>query len=86
MLLIQSMLLFSCKEKENESPVIEITSPVDGTVVMPGDQITVIANADDPDGRIVELRLYLDYLNVAVFTEPPYEYVWEIGGYPLWRC
>ncbi len=78
-LLIQSMLLFSCKEKENESPNVQINSPVDGIVVMPGDQITLIASADDPDGSIVELKLYLDYLNVAVFSGPPYEYVWEIG-------
>lgn len=78
-LFIQLLVLSSCKEKENESPVAEITSPTDGIVVMPGDQITVIASADDPDGSIVQVKFYLDYLNVAVFDEPPYEYVWEIS-------
>lgn len=78
-LLIQLIALSSCKEKENESPVAEITSPVDGTMVMPGDRITVTASAEDPDGSIVEVKLYLDYTYVAVFTEPPYEYLWEIG-------
>ena len=78
-ILIQLIVLSSCKEKENEGPVVEITSPVDGILVMPGDRITVTANAEDPDGSIVEVKLYLDYTNVAVFTNPPYEYLWEIG-------
>ena len=58
-LVIQFMVLTSCKEKENEPPTIEITAPADGTMVMGGDQITIKASAKDSDGSIDVVDFYL---------------------------
>ena len=81
-ILIQLMVLSSCKEKENEGPVVEITSPVDGILVMPGDRITVTANAEDPDGSIFDMSLSFDAKKVAFdFRQDPGSgfRIWEVN-------
>jgi len=77
-LLIQIVLISSCKEKENEIPSIEITAPDDGTVFMRGDQVTVKAHAEDSDGSIQEVRFYIEYIIIETVSAPPYEYFWQI--------
>ena len=77
-LLIQLVLLSSCKEKENEIPNIKITAPADGTYVMRGDKVTVKASAEDSDGSVKEVRFYLKYGIVETLYAPPYEYLWEV--------
>jgi len=71
-------LLFfsSCKEKENEIPDIEITAPEDGIMIMQGDQLTIRVKATDSDGSIDEVRFFINFEEVLVVTESPYEYLW----------
>ena len=73
-LVIQFMVLSSCKEKENEVPNIEITAPEGGDMFMQGDQITIKANADDPDGSVVKVNFYLQHQEIAEVSQAPYEY------------
>lgn len=78
-LLAQLVLFSSCKEKENEIPSIEITSPDDGTVVMRGDEVTVKVATADEDGSVEEVRFYLGYEIVDTQYDSPYEYLWEVA-------
>lgn len=78
-LLVQFVLLSSCKEKENESPTVAIYSPEEGDLVMGGDLVIVKVNAEDSDGSVEEVNFYIDYINVEVVTEEPYEYTWEVS-------
>jgi uncharacterized protein (TIGR02145 family) len=73
-LVVQFVVLSSCKEKENEVPNIEITAPEEGDVYMQGDQVTIKANADDPDGSIEMVKFYLQNQDVSDVSEAPYEY------------
>lgn len=73
---IQLVFLSSCKEKENESPLIEIISPVDETKIMQGDELLIEASASDPDGSVDEVWFYIDYVFAEAVSEPPYEYLW----------
>ena len=72
----QLVLSYSCKEKENEIPDIEIVAPEDGLKIMRGDQITVSVKASDSDGSVEEVRFYIYYEEVATVDDPPYEYLW----------
>lgn len=78
-LMVQMVLLSSCKEKENQSPTVEIYAPADETMVMRGDQVLIKARAEDSDGSVDELKFYIGYLNVAAVSEKPYEYTWEVS-------
>ena len=73
---IQLVFLSSCKEKENESPLIEIISPVDETIIMQGDQLLIEVTASDPDGSVDEVWFYIDYVLAESLYEPPYEFLW----------
>src|SRR5689334_22554716 len=52
------LFFFSCKKKENVEPKITITSPLSGTVYVPGDTIQVEADiSDDNELGSVTLKL-----------------------------
>lgn len=75
---VQLLVLSSCEEKENETPKVEFTAPVEGDMVLQGDQITMKVSVDDPDGKIVEVWYYVEYQNVADLSEPPFEFEWTV--------
>lgn len=75
--MIPLMLISSCKEKENEAPTCEIVNPVDGETIMQGDQVTILVKADDKDGSITEIELYIDGEAVGQTEESSYEYEWN---------
>ena len=77
-LFIQVILFSSCKEKENESPTVKITTPADGTFVMRGDQLSIKAEAEDSDGQVETLKFYLKYVEVSALNKKPYEYLWTV--------
>ncbi len=64
--------LGSCKT--NESPVCNITLPVQNTTFISGQAISVNIEASDPDGVIDEVRISLDNTSLNTFTAPPFTY------------
>lgn len=77
-LVLQFILLSSCKDKDNIAPSIEITAPEEGTMVMAGDMVTIRAMADD-DGFIQNVQFFLGYQNVETVSEPPYVHKFEVS-------
>lgn len=84
--MIPLVLHSSCKEKENEAPTCEIVTPVDGETIMQGDQVTILVKADDKDGSITEILLYIDGDEVGQTETSSIEYKWntsetEVGSH-----
>ncbi|MFC1585669.1 glutaminyl-peptide cyclotransferase [Fibrobacterota bacterium] len=61
-------------------PSCAITNPAGGAEFSFGDSITVAAEAQDDDGTIASVALYINGEPAAVDDAPPYEFVW-----PSWR-
>lgn len=78
-LVLQFVLLTSCKEKENVVPTIQITSPEEGLFVMGGDMLTVSATAEDEDGYIQQVQFYVEYINVETVEDAPYTFSFEVS-------
>jgi hypothetical protein len=57
----------------NESPAVEITQPTDGQEFAAPADVTVIADASDPDGAIDRVEFYLDGALVSADNSAPYE-------------
>lgn len=57
-----------------QPPVVEISSPADGTTVTPGTNVTVTAVASDPDGTVARVDFYRGFYNQYLSTDfnPPY--------------
>jgi len=56
----------------NNAPTVTITLPSSGASFVKGDDISIAANASDPDGSIVSVRLYVDGSSLGPdFTAPP---------------
>lgn len=70
-------LNLSCKEKENVLPTIEILTPADGDKVMQGDQVTVSVVAEDSDGSVVVIEVYIDAVGMGMTEASSFEYVWN---------
>ncbi|PLW97924.1 MAG: hypothetical protein C0593_07140 [Marinilabiliales bacterium] len=69
--LIVVFTLQSCKE-ENQPPEVQISSPGEGDIFSIGDEIVILANADDPDGDIKEVRFYVNDEYFFSSDEAPY--------------
>jgi len=82
------ILLSACKEEENKAPTVSITTPQEGDVLIGGGTIPVKAMADDEDGTITELRIYVEGDEVATAEASTLVYDWntadlEVGEYVL---
>jgi len=62
---IPFILLSACSEKENVAPTVNLVTPVDGEIIIQGGVIPVKAMADDEDGSITELLIYVEGDEVA---------------------
>ena len=45
---------------ENQPPTVTITSPVDGTTITQGEQVSISVTASDEDGEVRDLQLFLN--------------------------
>lgn len=61
-------------EGDNKGPVLNVTSPVDGTKVSLGEQLVVNLDAYDEQSRIAKLEVYMNGELIKVFTGEPYTY------------
>ena len=60
----------------NIPPTVSITAPANGTLYDPGDDITIIADANDPDGTVTKVEFFEGLNLLAEDTTEPYSYTW----------
>lgn len=60
----------------NIPPTVNITSPANGTLYNPGDDITIIADANDPDGTVTKVEFFEGLNLLGEDTTEPYSYIW----------
>jgi len=85
---IPFILLSACSEKENVAPTVNLVTPVEGETILQGGVIPVKAMADDEDGSITELLIYVEGDEVANAEASTLVYNWntadlEVGEYVL---
>lgn len=85
---IPFILLWSCSEKENKAPTVEIVNPPDESILLKGDIVPIKAMADDEDGSITELSIYVEGEVVGTAESSSYVYNWntadlDVGVYVL---
>jgi uncharacterized protein (TIGR02145 family) len=87
--MIPFILLSACSdEEENVGPTVEIVNPQDGSSILQGEIIPIKAMAEDEDGSIIELSIYIEGEVVATDETSTLIYNWntadlEVGGYVL---
>ena len=87
--IVIGLLFYNCDKNVNSYPECEITSPVDGNIFVPGEDVFISIEASDKEGEIKELRLYINEGLVYTFTGPPYEITWNntfeagLGNYTI---
>lgn len=80
LLLISVFFVFlSCKH-ENQPPECQITAPQQDEVISIGDEVSISADATDPDGDIKEVRFYVDNVGIGSATAFPYTVTWNTNG------
>ena len=58
------------------APFIRITSPSDGSQIVAGRTLTLIADAFSPTGTIREVEFFVDSLPVGTISTPPFQIDW----------
>lgn len=71
------IILFTQCEKENVPPVCDIISPENSAVFALGDVITINVEAKDSDGKISDVRLLINDVNVSSTQIIPYSFNWD---------
>lgn len=85
---VSLFVMSACSEKENQAPVCEVISPEDGTTIMQGESVTFLAKADDEDGSVTSMTLYIEGEEMAQADAAAVEYEWdtseeELGEYAI---
>lgn len=70
-------LFTSCNNEydENISPTCQIISPIQGENIYSGSDLPVSVSAEDSDGNIATVTLYIDSYKIGSSTEAPYDFV-----------
>lgn len=75
--MIALVIISGCKEKENESPTIELLNPLDEAIIMQGELVIISAKADDKDGSITGIKLFVDSEEVVEAEASSVQYEWN---------
>ena len=70
LLLLILMVLLSCRR--NEPPTCIITHPSHNAVFTMGTSIPISVDADDPDGTVLEVRLFFDNIGIVTIANLPF--------------
>jgi len=62
---------------ENQAPSVSITSPSQNAMFSGGQDITVIANASDPEGKIAKVEFFYGDEMIGLVTSAPYQVIWK---------
>ena len=60
----------------NQPPVVAITSPIAGSVFIVPGNLSLTANATDPDGSVTMVEFFADGIKLGQATNAPYSFVW----------
>jgi hypothetical protein len=63
-------------QNPNTPPVIQITAPTAGQVLAAGTPTQVSANVTDPGGSVVQVRVFVNGVQIQSFTQAPYSFTW----------
>lgn len=80
---------YGCDDEEsNKAPTCIIASPNNGDEFEQGEMVSISVDANDTDGKIIEVRFYVDGLGVSTSSSFPYNYEWnttdeEIGNHTI---
>lgn len=69
---------------ENQLPTVSLSSPTEDTQFYDGDNISLVAEASDPDGSVFKVEFYNNEILIAEDFYSPYQYLWtdvEVGTY-----
>ena len=80
---IPFLLLWACDDNENVDPWVRITSPKDDALVIRGEVIPIKAMADDEDGTIKQVGIYINGEEVKSSGETTVIYNWNTAGLEL---
>jgi hypothetical protein len=87
-IMIGCLILISISTCKKEKPTEEDTQPPTVSIVSPypGQELkqkqdTVIADATDNKG-VSKVEIYIDGQLKSSFSAPPYQYIWDLTGYP----
>lgn len=88
LLIILALLIVSCNESENKTPIVSILSPSDGEIFYIDDTVQIKAEAFDDDGTIDSLKLIINGQEKFLVNESNIEYFWDttndtIGEYVI---
>lgn len=75
------MLLWACGEEENADPSVRIATPADEAILMRGDSIPIKAIAEDEDGTITRLSIYIGGEEVGSSEASTLIYYWKTQEY-----
>lgn len=83
MLIVASLVIFSCSEdstsSDTQAPTVVITYPANNSQFAQGTVITINADATDNKG-VKEVRFYIDGDFVSLDETEPYQYEWDTGN------
>lgn len=65
---------------QNQNPVVTLTSPEQGEVILAPATIRIAANATDSDGAISKVEFYNGATKLGEDSSAPYEYTWTNVG------
>jgi formylglycine-generating enzyme required for sulfatase activity len=74
---------FSIKERDNLPPTCEIIDPRDGKYILTGDLVHITIEANDPDGEIVTVKLYIDGVYAGQLPKSSFVFPWETLDVPI---
>ena len=80
-------LLWACSPvaPENAPPQVALTDPPSDHSFVTTDTLDVRAQVSDPDGAVVNARLYVDGVLIGTDDAPPYSWRWVPGEGSRWH-
>jgi uncharacterized repeat protein (TIGR01451 family) len=66
----------ACDPGETAAPIVQITSPLNGSTFAPGATVSITATASDPDGTIAAVRFVAGASQLGEDTTAPYNAAW----------
>ena len=81
LLLLMFIVLLSCRR--NEPPTCIITHPSHNAVFTKGTSIPISVDADDPDGTVLEVRLFFDNIGIVTMANFPFNFELNTDEYTL---
>lgn len=70
----------SVTDPANQPPMITLTDPLEGSLLIEGTQITISASANDTDGSIARVEFFVDSILLTEDTAAPYNASWQTSG------